>query len=1152
LLSPVIGFVYFSTLPLNNPSKDGKSEDSTDMELVEAIVIYGDLMSGRSIEDTINTFTDISCNMRFTSINGFSATMSKTTFKSLENTPGIVISENSEFHITQDILDWGVNEVDAEKVWGDSDGAVDVIPDNVAGQDIKICIADTGIDYTHLDLNDNYVSGYDFVNNDDDPMDDHGHGTHCAGIIGAEDNGIGVIGVAPKVSLYAAKVLNDQGNGMLDDIVAGIDWAVSNDVDIISMSLGGSSGSKALKQACDNAWSAGVIIIAASGNDNGLILYPAKYSSTIAVGAIDQNQERAWFSNYGTELDIVAPGVNINSTKLSGSYGTMSGTSMATAMVSGVCALVLSANPSLSNSEVRDILYIYAVDLGDDEKDYYYGYGLVNAEVAVDEARGESEDIMPPTVEITNIADGSKVDGTVSISVSATDNIGIDKVELYVDNNLKMTDTSIPYTYQWDTTLFSDDNHIIKVIAYDTIGNTNDESYTITVNNTQEGRGPTIKTWTGYIYSGQQSPARYFDVPANTESIELLLEMPYYADFDFSLWDNLNRRTGGWTSSYHSTQKNIPGSQYSGYGAKPEWINVDPVYSSGTWRTSCYSYYGSGSYRITAKIYTASVDITPPSVQITNPSDGATIDQDDVTIYWQGSDNIGIARYEIQRDGGTWTNKGTATSHTFSGLSDGTHTVTVRAYDNAGNSKSDSITFLIVTSGPSNYIFTGSVTSGYDSNQHEFAVPSGTESIDVSLKIPSTMDFDLSLWDNLNSRTGGWTSSDSSTKTLIPGSSYSGYSANPEWIKVGGVSSSGTWKVGCYAYYGSGTYTITVTINGVTPPTDTTPPTIDISNPSNGQTITTSSVTVSWTGYDTGSGIDYYEIQLDNEPTWTNKGTATSHLFSFPDDGSHTVTVRATDNAGNSKTDTVSFTIDTSGGGTSVKKFAVIVGISNYKAISDLSYCDEDAAAWYNHLAGSNMNFDQTYVYGDHTSNYPKYNGIATESAVKAALLNVVNLADNNDIIVFTTSGHGNGNGAGSSYLCMWDCGSGESGEDGNLYDTELANILKNAVANKIFVFIDHCYSGGFGDNLMGMSNKQKVFLTTTCTENGYGYDYSPQQMGAWDYFFLKYSWINHFGGSATRSLEDVFTYAASYYPYSGGDTPQKFDGNPSTAFYLN
>ena len=226
------------------------------------------------------------------------------------------------------------------------------------------------------------------------------------------------------------------------------------------------------------------------------------------------------------------------------------------------------------------------------------------------------------------------------------------------------------------------------------------------------------------------------------------------------------------------------------------------------------------------------------------------------------------------------------------------------------------------------------------------------------------------------------------------------------------------------------------------------------------------------------------------------------------------------------------------------------MGISDYEAISDLSYCDEDATDWYNYLVNV-MGYTNVRVLGDtHTSNYPSYYALATEYNVKQAL-NWLAGADADDEIAFITSGHGSGDGSGSSYLCMWDCNSGEDGEDGNLYDTELAAIVGTWSAAKIFIFVDHCFSGGLIPEIQALSNSDRIYMTTTCTDNGYGYDDSTHQNGAWTYHFLEYGLINHFGSDPNTLMEDCFDYALAAYPYSGGDTPQEFDGNTAVGFTL-
>jgi len=247
-----------------------------------------------------------------------------------------------------------------------------------------VAVVDTGVDYYHEDLYGRVIPGYDYVNNDSDPMDDQGHGTHCAGIVGATtNNGIGIAGVA-QVTIMAVKVLDSQGSGYYSWIANGIRYAVDNGADVISMSLGGPSDSQVMKDACDYAWNNGVLVVAAAGNDyGGAVSYPAKYESVMAVSAIDSKDNLAYYSNVGPEIEVCAPGSSVLSTYVGNQYKSLSGTSMACPHVAGVAGLVLSQNPYLSNVDVRNILCDTAIDLGSYGWDTSYGYGKVNAEGAV-------------------------------------------------------------------------------------------------------------------------------------------------------------------------------------------------------------------------------------------------------------------------------------------------------------------------------------------------------------------------------------------------------------------------------------------------------------------------------------------------------------------------------------------------------------------------------------------------------------------------------------------------------------------------------------------------------------------------------------------------------------------------------------------------
>jgi hypothetical protein len=251
---------------------------------------------------------------------------------------------------------------------------------------------------------------------------------------------------------------------------------------------------------------------------------------------------------------------------------------------------------------------------------------------------------------------------------------------------------------------------------------------------------------------------------------------------------------------------------------------------------------------------------------------------------------------------------------------------------------------------------------------------------------------------------------------------------------------------------------------------------------------------------------------------------------------------------------TITCTLSTGGGGGGGSwgtggKYAIIVGISNYASINDLTYCDEDALDWYNFLSGKGYEchvfYDGSYTSNSFTS-IPSANklGYATEANVRAAIQGLAAVAVSGNQVAFVTSGHGSGDGAGSSYLCMYDC----SGSTGCYYDTELkADFNLFATGVKTFVFVDHCYSGGLGPEMLTITAKATLYMTTTCTANGYGYDDSSHSNGAWTYYFLE----NYLVGHSTSSMEAVFDAATPGYPYTGGDAPMEFDGNTASAFYL-
>ena len=274
----------------------------------------------------------------------------------------------------------GVAQISAPAAW-----------DYSQGKDIRVAVVDTGIDFTHPDLRPNYRGGISFVPGTPSPMDNMGHGTHCAGTIAAAMNGSGVVGVAPLASLYAVKVLDQNGSGQFSWIIAGIDWCIQNKMHIVSMSLGASAAPAAMGAMCNTAWAKGLLLVAAAGNENitdpvppaaSNVGYPGKYKNVIAVSAIDSTNVITNFSSRGAEVDLCAPGLNVLSTRLGGGFTTMSGTSMACPHVAGLAALVWGSHRYSNNEQIWNLIASSVDNLGPPGWDMLTGYGRVNARTA--------------------------------------------------------------------------------------------------------------------------------------------------------------------------------------------------------------------------------------------------------------------------------------------------------------------------------------------------------------------------------------------------------------------------------------------------------------------------------------------------------------------------------------------------------------------------------------------------------------------------------------------------------------------------------------------------------------------------------------------------------------------------------------------------
>ncbi len=277
-----------------------------------------------------------------------------------------------------DAIPWGVDRVGAPAAWAAG----------ITGTGVKVGIIDSGIDPTHPDLS--VAGGYDFTTASsassawaDNVASCSGHGTHVAGTVAALRNGSGVVGVAPGAELYSLKVFEVINGGCAawsSNQIAAIDWAVAHGLRVINLSIASSTALQAYQDAITTASNAGVLVVAAAGNNSGgPITYPAAYVNAVAVGATTSSDQVAYFSDLGPEMWVAAPGNSIVSTLPGGGTGTKSGTSMASPHVAGVAALLIQLHPTWSTAQVRDALRTGAQDLSSPGWDSGTGWGLVQA-----------------------------------------------------------------------------------------------------------------------------------------------------------------------------------------------------------------------------------------------------------------------------------------------------------------------------------------------------------------------------------------------------------------------------------------------------------------------------------------------------------------------------------------------------------------------------------------------------------------------------------------------------------------------------------------------------------------------------------------------------------------------------------------------------
>jgi subtilisin family serine protease len=274
---------------------------------------------------------------------------------------------------------WELTKFNIPNLWSKTDG-----------EGVIVSVIDTGCALNHPDLKDNMLEGKNFIKSNSPPEDDNGHGSHVASTIAACDNGIGMVGIAPKTRIIPVKALDNNGSGSIENIIKGIIWSADRGgVNFITMSLGSSRDTPALKDAIDYANSKGCIVFCAAGNsgEEADIMYPAKYEGTISIGAIDSNLNRTDFTCSGESLDFLAPGHNILGCLPGNRYALMSGTSMSNPFAVGCASLLLSYNLKYNRYTLKnykdyiEILKKSCFSLQNPKYKgikKYQGYGIIN------------------------------------------------------------------------------------------------------------------------------------------------------------------------------------------------------------------------------------------------------------------------------------------------------------------------------------------------------------------------------------------------------------------------------------------------------------------------------------------------------------------------------------------------------------------------------------------------------------------------------------------------------------------------------------------------------------------------------------------------------------------------------------------------------
>ncbi len=743
---------------------------------------------------------------------------------------------------------WHSTQVNLPTAWNTTQGA-----------GITIAILDSGVDASHPDLAANLVSGFNVYDNNTDTSDVCGHGTAVAGTAAASSgNGLGVVGAAGQAKIMPVRVayFDSVQNGCFayySTIASGITYAADHGARIVNCSYDTLPTSTAIQSAAQYLKSKGGLLFVSAGNrgiDEGL----TPTDTMIVVSATDSTDMRASWSSYGNYVTISAPGNSILTTTMGNSYQYWSGTSFSSPLAAGVAALLMSARPTVPANIIEGFMYSTARDFGVAGRDPEYGYGRIDAAAAMQAVVNYNNvsDTQKPTALITAPVNGAAVSGVVTINANASDNIGVTKVELRVNNALIATDNSAPYSFSWDSKSLPNGSASLVVTAYDAAGNsTASSAVNVSINN--DNTAPTVSI-TSPTANSKVSGVVTVNVSASDNvgvtKVEFKVNGAVFATgasapFSFS-WDS--RTIGDSMVTLSATAYDAAGNSQTSVPVSVTVANSAPP-----------------------------ADTQAPSITILSPVAGFSV-ADVVNVNMSASDNVGVTKVELKANG-TLLATMTAPPYTYSwntkSVANGAVSLTATAYDAAGNTK----------------IATNSVTVANDLTAPTVSITSPT----ASAKVSGIVAVNASATDNVAVAKVVF-----SVKGVVAATVTSApYSFNWDTKSV----ANGSAALIATAYDNAGNSKVSASVT-VTVANDVTAPTVSLTSP-------TASATVAGLVTFTANASDAVGVtRVEFKVNGTLIGTDTTSPYSvawdskFVADGTISVVAVAYDAAGNSKTST--------------------------------------------------------------------------------------------------------------------------------------------------------------------------------------------------------------------------------------------------------